>query len=448
MDDQINSYNLKAVVMETGLKPVTLRAWERRYGLPEPKRTAGKHRLYSQRDIDMLKWLLARQREGISISQAVTIWRNMEADGQDPLVAASPVSGFAATATLPEAIGEQLAELRQAWVDACRAFDEGRIDQIMTQAFSRFPTEVVCLEILQKGLATIGLGWYEGNVTVQQEHFASAQALRRLEMLVAAQPPATRSERILVGCAPKDTHTFSSLMLTFLLRRFGWDVIYLGADVPTEQLAETIQVTEPDLVIFTAQQLFTAVSLLNISHILQEHGITFAFGGLVFVNMPTLVDHIPGYFLGATLVDAPRQVQRIFAQDLQPIEPLPLPQAYQMGAVEFDQRRARIEAAVWSELEASGLPTYFLSEINNYFGRDISAALKLGDIELLNSNLDWLLALLANHGWPQQWLTIYLQAYDKAAAAHLPTAEHPLRQWLRHMSTIEDNMDDAIYEGR
>ncbi len=48
-------FNMKVVVEETGIKPDTLRAWERRYGLPEPNRTQGGHRLYSQYDIDMLK---------------------------------------------------------------------------------------------------------------------------------------------------------------------------------------------------------------------------------------------------------------------------------------------------------------------------------------------------------------------------------------------------------
>ncbi len=64
-NDDTPIYNLKAVVQETGLKPDTLRAWERRYGsLPEPNRTGGGHRLYSQQDINTLKWLLARQDEG------------------------------------------------------------------------------------------------------------------------------------------------------------------------------------------------------------------------------------------------------------------------------------------------------------------------------------------------------------------------------------------------
>ncbi|RMD52579.1 MAG: MerR family transcriptional regulator, partial [Candidatus Thermofonsia bacterium] len=78
-------YNLKAVVTKTGMKPDTIRAWERRYGLPLPKRTKGRHRLYSQRDLETIKWLQARLAEGMSISQAVKLWRSLEADDHDPL---------------------------------------------------------------------------------------------------------------------------------------------------------------------------------------------------------------------------------------------------------------------------------------------------------------------------------------------------------------------------
>ena len=54
------AFNLKVVLKETGLAADTLRAWERRYGLPSPNRTAGGHRLYSQRDIETVKWLMKR----------------------------------------------------------------------------------------------------------------------------------------------------------------------------------------------------------------------------------------------------------------------------------------------------------------------------------------------------------------------------------------------------
>ena len=68
------AFNLKVVLKETGLGADTLRAWERRYGLPAPNRSAGGHRLYSQRDIETIKWLMKRQAEGLSISRAVDMW--------------------------------------------------------------------------------------------------------------------------------------------------------------------------------------------------------------------------------------------------------------------------------------------------------------------------------------------------------------------------------------
>ena len=63
---------------ETGIKADTLRAWERRYGLPVPERSPGGHRLYSQYDIETIKWLQARQEEGLRINRAVDLWRSMQ----------------------------------------------------------------------------------------------------------------------------------------------------------------------------------------------------------------------------------------------------------------------------------------------------------------------------------------------------------------------------------
>ena len=79
------AYNLKVVLKETGLAADTLRAWERRYGLPVPQRTAGGHRLYSQRDIETIKWLMKRQADGLSISRAVDMYNDLLASGSDPL---------------------------------------------------------------------------------------------------------------------------------------------------------------------------------------------------------------------------------------------------------------------------------------------------------------------------------------------------------------------------
>ncbi|MFU8773811.1 MAG: MerR family transcriptional regulator, partial [Anaerolineales bacterium] len=73
MDENSPIYNLKVVVSETGVKPETLRAWERRYGFPKPKRSSGGHRLYTLRDVRTINWLIERQKEGLSISRAVEL---------------------------------------------------------------------------------------------------------------------------------------------------------------------------------------------------------------------------------------------------------------------------------------------------------------------------------------------------------------------------------------
>ena len=56
-NDQVPVYNIKAVSRLVGLLPVTLRAWERRYGLPAPSRGEQGYRLYSERDLHVLRWL-------------------------------------------------------------------------------------------------------------------------------------------------------------------------------------------------------------------------------------------------------------------------------------------------------------------------------------------------------------------------------------------------------
>ena len=232
--NDIPTYNLKVVIQETGLKPDTLRVWERRYGLPDPERTAGGHRLYSERDIAIIKWLQERKAEGLSISRAVALWRQHVEQGEDPL---EPEPSSSALPAAPPAVqGETLSELQQEWIDACLAFDEQKAEQVLTQAFAQASPETVSVQVLQKGIAAIGAEWYAGKVTVQQEHFASTLVMRRLSALVMASPPPTRPGRILVACPPDENHTIGALLLTFFLRRRGLDVLFLGADVPVDRL--------------------------------------------------------------------------------------------------------------------------------------------------------------------------------------------------------------------
>jgi DNA-binding transcriptional MerR regulator len=73
-------FNTKAVVQQTGIPAPTLRAWERRYALFSPKRADNDYRLYTERDIVLLRWLRDRVENGMSISQAIALYRQLNQD--------------------------------------------------------------------------------------------------------------------------------------------------------------------------------------------------------------------------------------------------------------------------------------------------------------------------------------------------------------------------------
>src|ERR1700724_1504916 len=71
-------FNTKAVVQKTGIAAPTLRAWERRYTILAPERAQNDYRLYSERDIAIIGWLKDRVDVGMSISQAIALFRHLE----------------------------------------------------------------------------------------------------------------------------------------------------------------------------------------------------------------------------------------------------------------------------------------------------------------------------------------------------------------------------------
>jgi DNA-binding transcriptional MerR regulator len=424
-NDQTPTYNLKAVVRETGLKPDTLRAWERRYELPQPRRTAGGHRLYSQRDIETLKWLVARQSEGLSISRAVDLWRQLESDSQDPLQPALPevkVTPFS---------GEAISDLRQGWIAACLDFNEPQADHIFTEAFALYSPEIVCLELMMKGLARIGQGWYDGEITVQQEHFAASLVIRRLEALLAAAPAPTRSERLLVGCPPGEEHIFGPLLITFLLRRRGWGVIYLGANVPLDHMAETIEAAKPSLVILSAQQLPTAVSLMEMARNLYATQVPVGYGGRIFSLLPGLRSRIVGHYLGDDLEQVPLTVDRLLTSQaaVSPVDDIS--DAYKQALDSYREHRLAIENSVWQTTAGTELSPRYFTMANANIARYVTSALRLGDMSFLGADIEWVEGLLVKHNeLPSELLRQYLYEYRQATGTHLNSRGKPIVDWF------------------
>jgi MerR family transcriptional regulator, light-induced transcriptional regulator len=426
------AFNLKVVLNETGLAADTLRAWERRYGLPTPQRTAGGHRLYSQYDIETIKWLIARQAEGLSISRAVDLWNDHNASGSDPLAGHTP-TGIAAAPTAASAptTDSTLDAIRTQWVGACMNFSETNAEQALNKAFSIFPVEAVCLEVLQKGMSEIGALWFENRASVQQEHFASGLAMRRLDALLSASPAPTRPQTVLVGCPPGEWHTFTPLLLSLLLRRRGLNVIYLGANVPADRFAETAIKVKANLVILVAQTLINAASLQHAALALASQGVAAAFGGRVFSVNPDIVDYIPGHFLGHALEPSIQDVEKILRAKPEAKTIKSAPQEYIVALHAFQSKRSHIESTLKERIQPLQVSPENLATGIHFLGDNIIAALQLGNLNHLTEEMDWLKVLLQAHERPSQELQYFMEAYSQAVDDHINGQGEPIKNWLK-----------------
>ena len=436
MAENFPTYNLKAVIRETGLTPATLRAWERRYGLLNPHRSPGGHRLYTQNEIELLKWLMARQEEGLSISHAVELWRRQ----QEQVHATLPDSRSETTVAYGSTT---LDSLRRAWISACMSFDEPAAEQALAHAFAIATAETVCIDVLLKGLAEIGEGWYAGRISIQQEHFASALAMRRLHALFAAAPRPTRPGRILAACPPGEAHEFSLLVLSYLLRRRGWDVVYLGVNVPLSQLDATIRRVAPHLVLSVAQTLDSAASLRDMANTALDQGVAMTYGGGIFNQITDLRTLIPGHFLGDTLANVPDAIEGLLLQPPALPEKQSSPPALQALLEIFTARSPHVVASVTAALQSYGIDPAHLEGANTNFTHALLAALKLGDLHILDHTVGWLEGLLENYGLPPTLAAEYYAACFQAVQQHLGAhangrTARPLLEWLTQFAAVKE----------
>ena len=427
------AYNLKVVLQLTGIKPDTLRAWERRYGLPLPQRTAGGHRLYSKHDIEMIKWLMLRQDEGMRINRAIELWRDIESGGIDPLDETNPIGSVEPSGEQPVISGISLQEIRDNWIEACMAYDEAKAERILSQSFALYPVELVCLEILQRGIVEIGKRWYQGEITVQQEHFASGLVIRRLESLIAASPLPTRSEKILVGCPAHEEHVMAALMTTLFLRRHGWDVIYLGANVPLADLEKAVRSTQARLVILIASRLFTAANILEAARALESEGIHLAFAGSIFSRQENLSKNIPGHYLGDRLDRVVQEVEAVLKNPGIPETSAAPNHEYAAAKTRLDERQSMIKQEILDQLSNDGINEHTLRMANDALVNDILAALALNDMDSIKHEIEWVGTLLAHKKMSDKLLADYLMIVVHAIERHAGGEAKLVSDWLRKM---------------
>ena len=412
-------FNVKAIAHQTGVAAATLRAWERRYGVPSPPRTDSGYRLYSAKDVAMIRWLKGQVDNGMSISQAVQLLNS---------VATHSANGHGTDQPFAQVAPSSYQRLHDDIVSAAVEFDEEHIESALSEAFSLFSVEDVCLNVVQPVLQSLGKLWHSGEITVSVEHFASNLMRRKLLTLMTSSPAPTRNARIVAACAPGEYHELGILMLSLFLRRRGYNVVYLGQNIAATRLQEMLAKTQPDLLLLSASGLPSAANLLDVCQDLRRAdghaGLTIAFGGRVFNRLPALEKHVFGLYIGEDAIQAMNRIVEVIAnargaqlaalanEFVQHAEP-----AAAEALTAFRLRRADIVSAT-VRLTAS-------HDRDEYSGRQafetaenlvdiVDALLRFGEPEILTQPVNWQWDALPPDGLGSLRLKVFAAALAEA----------------------------------
>lgn len=155
------------------------------------------------------------------------------------------------------------------------------------------PVQQLHLGVVQAAQHRIGALWEQNEVTIAQEHVATAIAQLALSCLYPRVPREPRNgRRVLIACVEGEQHEMGPRILCDLLEISGFDVTYLGANVPTESLVDMVRRERPDLLALSASLSFhvptlrRAIAEVRASSIGRE--LPIAVGGHAFTWSPGL----------------------------------------------------------------------------------------------------------------------------------------------------------------
>ncbi|WP_248484382.1 MerR family transcriptional regulator [Pseudomonas sp. CYM-20-01] len=236
--DSDKLFPIREVSRMTGVNPVTLRAWERRYGLIQPVRTESGHRLYSKADITTVNRILDWIERGVAVSKVGKI---LARDDQQAL---------AVRAEQDSLEGGDWAQWQAQMMQAVSAFDDRRLEHQYASVLATYPLSVAFEDILMPL-------WHEllrhqGRFGQASEwlffdNFLRVRALQRLQ-LACAEP----LSRVLLAAIPGECRKLELLVAALLMSRENLAVKVLAVGQPLDELTLICEKTHPQaLIVFS-----------------------------------------------------------------------------------------------------------------------------------------------------------------------------------------------------
>jgi MerR family transcriptional regulator, light-induced transcriptional regulator len=224
-----------------GVSDHVLRAWESRYGLLQPVRSAGGFRLYSEADALRIRRMQAHLAHGLSAAEAARAVL-----GED-----SGAGADLGRAAGPDRAPSTASELSGALRRALDAFDEPAAQAVLDRLVYDLSLTTVLRDVVLPYLTELGERWEQGTASVAQEHFASNVIRGRLAGLARGWGSG-HGPRAVLACPPGELHDLALMVFGIVLNRNGWRIDYLGMSTPVEELTRAVDAIHPDLVVLAA----------------------------------------------------------------------------------------------------------------------------------------------------------------------------------------------------
>jgi DNA-binding transcriptional MerR regulator len=224
----------------TGLSPVLLRAWERRYELLEPGRGPGGHRLYTDDDLRVLQRARELMDAGHSIGEVAAL-------GRGAILAARGTSNPSPDdRPLDQVPDDQLDRRKVEIVRAAINLDTQALNRALDEVGAVVPFETMIERVIVPAAREIGDLWKAGKCSIASEHLASSIFIFRLRKLIeSAESLSDRSaDFVIAACMPGEEHHLGLLILSYFLNRDGVRVVYLGS-LPFDDLRNACEASGP-----------------------------------------------------------------------------------------------------------------------------------------------------------------------------------------------------------
>lgn len=235
----MNQYPIRTLSELTGIPTTTLRAWERRYGLLKPDRTPKGHRLYSSEDVELIREISALLKNNHTISEAIRIIRDPD---RNNLLQLSP--------------GEDHWQgFQQEFLKSIEAFNDQKLDKVYNDALSIYPVDMVNEHVIIPVLQTLGEQWQQREAGIAEEHFFSAFLRNKLGARFHHQSNNSRGKQILVACLPGEYHELGILLYCIAAIGRGYRILYLGSNMPPQQLPMVVARTHVSAVLLSASSI-------------------------------------------------------------------------------------------------------------------------------------------------------------------------------------------------